>query len=57
MPDFTGCSQSYGLLNAVRRIEFYVVGISEEEFSRNGEKQDAVILNTAVEPLINANGR
>lgn len=31
------------ILDAVRRIEFYVVGISEEEFSRNGEKQDAVI--------------
>jgi len=31
------------ILEAVRRIEFYVSGISEEEFSRNGEKQDAVI--------------
>lgn len=31
------------ILEAVRRIESYVTGISEEEFSRNGEKQDAVI--------------
>ncbi len=31
------------ILEAVKRIELYVEGVSEEEFSRNGEKQDAVI--------------
>lgn len=31
------------ILEAVRRIESYVAAVSEEEFSQNGEKQDAVI--------------
>jgi uncharacterized protein with HEPN domain len=31
------------ILEAVRRIESYVAEVTEEEFSQNGEKQDAVI--------------
>jgi len=31
------------ILEAVRRIDSYVSGISKGEFLRNGEKQDAVI--------------
>jgi len=33
----------YDILEAVRLIESYITGLSKDEFSRNIEKQDAVI--------------